>query len=357
MRSILPILAAAGVASLAGGAVVGSRADAGGAQASRVTDPAAGLSLVRPADWHLVEPPISSLSFPKERLLLTSYPAKRGGNCGPDRALSALPATGALVYLFEYRPRVGDPWRGLRRSDFPPRPARFSLRRAQLGTYECIHAPSYLIRFRAAARPFQLHVALGERASAARRAQVLRVLDSLRFDPLPAPPPDPFAGWGSIHEELGDSLRVPPGWAAGTTTSPRRYARPRSLLYASSARLAGLPATGANRAQRLPAAVPARELGPGGVLLWVREERKGPAAADGPGGVGPDDFQLVERGDGRIWERAEIRADRHRFSILVVSGPAATDGDRALAHKAATTFAYSAGRVRDRACRRACRTG
>jgi hypothetical protein len=193
MRSILGFLAAAGMASFAAGIVVGGRAEAGGAGASRVVDSGAGFAVTRPKGWHLVEPPISSLTRPVERLLLTSYRTARGGNCGPDRALRDLPAGGALVYLMEYRPSHGDPWRGLRRRDFPRRPAHFALRRSALATYECWRAPSYLIRFRDADRPFQLHVALGGRASPARRAQALRVLDSLRFEPLP-PAPEEASG-------------------------------------------------------------------------------------------------------------------------------------------------------------------
>jgi hypothetical protein len=150
-----------------------------------VTDRAAGLAVSQPGGWHLTAPPVSSLTYPVERLLLTSYPAARGGNCSPERAERDLPAGGALVYLVEYRRSARDPWRGLRRSAFPRRPAQFRLRRSALAGYECWRVPSYLIRFRDADRPFQVHVALGARATAARRAQVLRVLDSLRFEPLP----------------------------------------------------------------------------------------------------------------------------------------------------------------------------
>jgi hypothetical protein len=177
------MLAVAGLASLAAGVVAGGRAEAGGDAAHRVRDAAAGLAVTQPGGWHLTTPPISSLSYPRERLLMTSYRTSRGGNCGPDRAERDLPAAGALVYLIEYR--------GAKRSAFPQRPAHFSLRRAALANYECWRVPSYLIRFRDAGRPFQLHVALGPRATSARRRQALRVLDSLRFDPLPRPPPNP----------------------------------------------------------------------------------------------------------------------------------------------------------------------
>jgi hypothetical protein len=359
----MPSLRTWTIAAVLGGAILAaSGAQAGGgARAHRVTDAAAGLAVSQPGGWHLTQPPISSLSEPVERLLLTSYRAERGGNCGPDAAERALPSGGALVYLLEYRPSVGDPWRGLRRRDFPPRPARFALRRAALATYECWRVPSYLIRFRDADRPFQLHVALGPHASAARRAQVLRVLDSLRFEALPPPPPDPFAGWRTVTEELGDSLRIPPGWAAAATTSPRRYPRPRALLFASSARVRSLPPSSGGP-RRLPARIPASELAADGVLLWVREERTGPATAAFPprrAGVWPrpEDFLAVDHGPGLRWERAGMRSGRHRFSIQLVSGLGASEADRALARKAATTFGYSTGRFRDRPCRRACRTG
>lgn len=186
-RRSVALLAAAGLASLVAGVVAGGRADAGGNTAHRVTDASAGLAVTQPGGWHLTTPPISGLVAPVERLLLTSYRTERGGSCGPDRAEHDLPAAGALVYLMEYRSRV-------KRSAFPRRPAHFTLRSATLGNYECWRVASYLIRFRDAGRPFQLHVALGPRATAARRAQVLRLLDSLRFEPLPARSPGPHTG-------------------------------------------------------------------------------------------------------------------------------------------------------------------
>jgi hypothetical protein len=148
---------------------------------ARRTHTAAGISVATPRGWQLTRPPITAVTYPAERLLLTSFRTARGGNCAPDRAARDLPADGALVYLFEYRRPRGDPWRGLRRRSFPPRPAHFALRRSDRGNFECWRVPTYLLRFRAADRPFQLHVALGAKAGAARRTQVLRILDSLRF--------------------------------------------------------------------------------------------------------------------------------------------------------------------------------
>ena len=101
--------------------------------ASRVTSAprsplAGGVSLTVPRGWHLLPPPVTGLAYPVDRLLLSSYPAARGGNCGPDRAERDLPADGALIYLMEYRPQVGAVWANYRRSAFPPRPAHFALR-------------------------------------------------------------------------------------------------------------------------------------------------------------------------------------------------------------------------------------
>lgn len=333
----------------------------------------AGVSVVVPRGWHLLRPPISSLAFPAERLLLTSYPTTSGGNCGPDRAARDLPADGALIYLFEYRPRTGDPWAGLRRRDFPRRPSHFALRRRDLGTSACIGVPSRLISFRTADRPFQLHVALGERAGADRRAQVRRILDSLRFSALPAPLPDRYAGWRELIDETGDTIRTPPRWPAAVTTSPRRYSRPRTLFFASNRRLPGLApaaARSARRARRLPRAVPTRALdalADDGVLLWVREAAKG-APSDAfprlPRRAWPrdDDFRPLNDGPARKrprlhWERAGGQAQGHRFTVWVISAPGASARDRALARKAAAALALATGKFRDAPCRRACRTG
>jgi hypothetical protein len=337
------------------------------------TEVGAGVSVRYPGGWHLIGPRITALSFPAERLLLTSYPTSRGGNCSPERAERDLPGDGALVYLFEYRPQVGAVWEHLRRRDFPPQPAHFALRRRDLGSFECWRVPSYLIRFRAAERPFQMHVALGTNATAVRRAQLLRILDSLRFSPLPPPPRDPYAGWRSLIDETGDSIRTPPRWPAAVATSPRRYSRPRALFFASNLALPGLapaPPRSARKARRLPSPFPTPALDAfpdNGILLWVREDPKGPASDTFPPlprrrWPQADDFQRVQTGPARRWpqlrwERAAGEEQRHRFSVWVISAPGAIESDRALARKAAAALALSTGGFRDAPCRRACKTG
>lgn len=187
-----------------------------------------GVGIARPRGWHLLRPRITALAYPTERLLLTSYPTARGGNCSPDRAERDLPADGALIYLLEYRPPAGAVWsHGVRRSAFPPRPAHFALRRRELGNYECWRVASYLIRFRAADRPFQLHVALGPQASPALRAQVLRALDSLRFATLPPPPAARRVTATNLERALRTNPHQPATAAcrAPTATDRRRAAR------------------------------------------------------------------------------------------------------------------------------------
>jgi hypothetical protein len=217
-RAALAALLCAAPSALAGcGASAGPAAQATAAPspAPRVAVPG-GLSLRVPAGWRLRRPPITALSAPTERLLLTSGPAPRGGNCGPDAAESRLPPGGALLYLFEYRSRAGSVWDGLKPSAFPPRPAHARLRARDLGRYECWRVPSYLLRFRAAGRAFQLHVAFGPRATAARRAEVLRAIDSLRVARLAAPKAPPVTA-----AQLEHALRTNPNEEASAASCRR----------------------------------------------------------------------------------------------------------------------------------------
>jgi hypothetical protein len=89
--------------------------------------------------------------------------------------------------------------------------------------------------------PLQVMVAVGPKATAARRRGVERVLDGLRFSSLPPPPPDPYEGWPTLIDESGDSLRAPPRWTSGVTAVPRRLPCPRTLFLVASEPLAGLP--------------------------------------------------------------------------------------------------------------------
>lgn len=155
-----------------------------------------GITVGVPPGWHLIRERITSTGreritdtgYPVGRLLLTSYPTRRGGRCAPDAAERDLPPDGALVYLLEYRPARGAVWAGLDRGDFPRRPQRFSLRGIEAQA-ECWRVPTRALTFRDGDRPFQADVAFGAKATPARRAQAVRALDSLQVKPLPPPPP------------------------------------------------------------------------------------------------------------------------------------------------------------------------
>jgi hypothetical protein len=143
-----------------------------------------GLSVSYPHGWHLFAPPITSLSYPYDRMLITSYPAVTGGDCGPTRAESALPSNGALIYLLEYSGASDSVLEHPMDMAFPAQSTGFRLRRGDLADYECWTVPSYLMRFSAAGRLFQVHLAFGASATANRRAQALRILSSLRVRAL-----------------------------------------------------------------------------------------------------------------------------------------------------------------------------
>jgi hypothetical protein len=147
-----------------------------------------GISVSYPRGWHLFKPPLTSLTYPYDRMLLTSYPAAIGGACSPTRAEKALPASGVLIYLFEYSASSGSVFGQPNGTDFPPQSAGFTLERRDLANYECWAVPGYLMRFTAASRRFQAHIAFGAAATASVRAQALLVLRRLRIRGLPAAP-------------------------------------------------------------------------------------------------------------------------------------------------------------------------
>jgi hypothetical protein len=295
---------------------------------------------------------------PREVLVLATYPLRGGaeaGECAPDHAREDMPAGGAFIWLLEYRPTRGDPWSEVKRERFPPKPRSFALDRSDLEEgVSCFLGPSFSTTFRAADRPFQLLVAFGGRPTDARLAEVRDILDSLAFDELPPPPPDPYAGWPLVHAEPGDSLRPPPGWpAAAALVEPGETPRPRPLFFAANAPLAGLPSTLSSSYENLPRPFPEEAVADGfpreGVLLWVVEERPGDRSAefDAIDREWPqrDDFEPAEppiRAGGELgWLRARGSWYGYRFAIWIAAGPDASSDDRDLALKAGASLEVS----------------
>jgi hypothetical protein len=157
-------------------------------------DASVGLSGGHPKGWHRAKA-VSEILDPREVLVLATYPLRGGneaGECAPGRALADLPPDGAFVWLIEYRPLRGDVWADFSRSRFKVKPDHFRLPRLDLvRNVSCHPGPGYTTTFRAADRPFQLFVAFGEQAGDERLAEVEATLDSLRFETVPPPPPDP----------------------------------------------------------------------------------------------------------------------------------------------------------------------
>jgi hypothetical protein len=131
-----------------------------------------------PPSWSATVAPLTLVTSPGQLVAIASYRLPRGpagsDGCRPTQALDGLPPGGAFLFVWSYGQLLpGDP----EAHDFPPRPQRF--RFTKFARYECM-GPSYMLRFRAGGRAFQVHVALGKHASAATRAAVLRILDSFR---------------------------------------------------------------------------------------------------------------------------------------------------------------------------------
>lgn len=155
----------------------------GAAPVGFVSNRAAGIAVRYPTGWYIrLSAHLNAQIMPnQERLIVASYPIRSWRQCVP-RWLAQLPPKGAVLDLEEWS------WRGvtqarLQRSDFPPRPSRFRLGHAQFGNFfPCGDNISYYrFRFRAAHRPFDLFVVFGRRATPARRQQMLRILDNLKF--------------------------------------------------------------------------------------------------------------------------------------------------------------------------------
>jgi hypothetical protein len=354
VQCLAAIVFAASTASCGAGDRVSSEASG----VVRFHDSVVGVSGEYPSGWHQARA-LTNMVVPREVLALASFPLRGGdkaGECAPKSALADLPPDGAFIWLVEYRPTRGDVWADLPKSRFPPKAAHFELSRTDLQTGLCQPGPGYRATFRASDRPFDLLLAFGTRATSKRLRQVETILNSLRFDTVPRPPADPYAGWPLVNDSSGDSLRPPPGWPgaavdyhAGTTP------RPRLLFFASNRPLWGLPKRLVPHVDELPGAdlVPtgalANDFPADGVVLFVLEEAKG-----GPSGEFPaigrrwpshDDFKAgqiaTQAAPELMWTRAGGSFSGFRFSVWIGRAPHATDHDLGLAVKSAASLALS----------------
>lgn len=318
-------------------------------------DPQIGLAVEYPAGWHR-ERAVTGLVVPREILVLASYPLRRGGTageCAPDHARADMPVDGTFIWLLEYRPPRGDVWATVRRSGFPPNASGLEVRAGDLAkNVSCFPGSGYSTSFDAAGRPLQLLVAFGSRPNAEQLREANAILRSLRFEELPPPPPDPYAGWPLVHTNPGDSLRPPPGWPASAAMFPlEKTPKPRPLFFAANRALRGLPGKLVAHVDALPGPFPTAARGDAfpddGVLLWVLEEEPGGESEAFPHITRrwPVDFEDAEpptsSASGLRWRRAGGSFRGHRFTVWIVAGPDASDADVGLAHKSAASLAVS----------------
>ena len=137
-----------------------------------------GIGVRYPPGWHATNQRLTAVTSPRQALVVTSYRLPRqtaADNCDPTSTLAAMPPNGALIFVWEYPPHATPP------SSFPLRPKEFKL--GHLGNPECFGPRTAIVAFRQAGRFFQINIALGRRATAATRATVTHILDSLTIRP------------------------------------------------------------------------------------------------------------------------------------------------------------------------------
>jgi hypothetical protein len=161
------------VAERAGGDAVPAKATGSG-RARRAHEERTPL----PPGWHRIDRPLTGVTYPRQVLAAATYPVelrRRQRGCTPTAALRRMPATGVLVQIVEYAPRVAG--HSVRVPRLPRRPHRFSYADAAYGPFECA-GPSYKFAYRRAGHALQAQVWMRRRTVDPRsRAAALRILD------------------------------------------------------------------------------------------------------------------------------------------------------------------------------------
>ena len=150
-----------------------------GGQAARVTDARHGFSLTLPAGWHRARCNLTpTLVEPREILSVATYPLRweRGARCQiagcPTPALNGFRATDVLVSVQERmqaKETTQDDAIELR-----PQRTRGACARGRVAWWA-------FESFSEAGRSLYVFVVMGKRAPASTRAELARVIDSLRF--------------------------------------------------------------------------------------------------------------------------------------------------------------------------------
>jgi hypothetical protein len=188
--STLAILGIALIIGYAGGTVGSGDAARGSEPWTSYEDAGHGLAAEFPSSWQRAAfPMFTRIVNPRSILALSTFAIPRGagrGECGyvPSQVQEGVGRAGAAVLISElYREPGGIGPKVARRT--PERPTRFQLdaeielRTAGTPSHE------WLFNFKDGGRLLTAAVVLGPDVSAGLRANVIRVLDGLRFNPPP----------------------------------------------------------------------------------------------------------------------------------------------------------------------------
>lgn len=252
------------------------------AGAERVYDPVRGIGVTLPPGWRRAARTLTPrLASPHEILSVGTGPLRpqpRGCNHMPGRALDGIGPGGAFLSIQELDvEHAGDLAR------LPARRGALTLDRAPVRGWVCARSASvrvWWITFRDGERAFSALAALGARAPAARRRELLRAMTSLELAP------------GRTASDGGLRMRVPAGWVDAPAGPREARGAPAELRVASTA---------------------GARLGPGDVRIGVRHLR--------PGGPAPASAAMTTCAGARACavESAVLRGWRLR--VVVVLGP------------------------------------
>jgi hypothetical protein len=129
------------------------------------------VSFELPPGWHATA---FSETVSPGRLVAASYKVRQEdveGDCGGYRAVERLPSDGAYVVVIDYGAASAG-------ETVSARGRPVDLEDGRLANFECF-GESYLLRLAVDSRALQVHVGLGEAATADRRSQALAVVNSL----------------------------------------------------------------------------------------------------------------------------------------------------------------------------------
>lgn len=158
----------------------------------------AGIAIELAPGWQAAASSLTpNLSDPRERLSVGTFPLEwRKSGCEhlPSGALHAISAEDAFVTLFEQgRPTPANGYPESRFSSVGPRPEPLRPDFSEQSELTACMGPGKrpvresFMNFTDAGRAFYLHVVVGDEASEETRAELNRMLDSLRIDPNQPP--------------------------------------------------------------------------------------------------------------------------------------------------------------------------